>query len=129
MPSPSKKITYSSPLLLHAKFTAERSVVLRLLFDTGATTTMIPMKAALAIGCDPSISTERISIVTASAVEYAPIICLSSVTCLGRQINDLKVICHDLPPQSSVDGLLGMDIIGHLPSFQKFRDSISRFLL
>jgi predicted aspartyl protease len=87
------------------------------------------MKAALAIGCDPAISTERISIVTASSVEYAAVVCLSSITCLGYQMNNSKVICHDLPPQSSVDGLLGMDVIGQLSAFQKFRDSIFQFLL
>ena len=107
----------------------KKRVVIRLLVDTGATYTMIPLKVALAIGCDPSIAEHRVPIITVSAVEYTPLITIPSMACLGHQLRNVSVVCHDLPPQSAVDGLLGLNVLTHIPPFRRFMDSIQSHLI
>ena len=114
---------------MHAQLFHRRPLLLRLLVDTGATYTMIPMKAAMAIGCDPSIATRRIPIVTVSAVEYTPVVTIPMLTCLGHPFRAVEVACHDLPPQSAVDGLLGLNVLSQLAPFRAFIESIHSYLL
>ena len=47
---------------------------LKMILDTGATLTTIPSEIALTIGCDPTKSKRRIEMITASGIEYAPLI-------------------------------------------------------
>lgn len=64
---------YPPSLIVHAICQAKRAVAIRMLVDTGATYTMIPRKAALAVGVDPATSAiRRLPIITASTVEYVP---------------------------------------------------------
>jgi len=97
-----------------------------MVIDTGVTTTVIPPKIAVAIGCDPTRSKKKTSIITASGEEYPPLVTIPLVACLGQRVRFLPVACHDLPPQSTVDGLLGLDFLVHLPAFQQFRSAILR---
>lgn len=92
---------------------------MRLLFDTGATYTMIAPKSALAIGIDPALSQKRLEVITASGVEYLPLVVIPEVECLGIKVKRLDVVCHELPPQSAVEGLLGMNFLVHWSPFQK----------
>lgn len=131
LPSESRCAFAASPssLIVYAQLSATRTVVLRLLVDTGATYTMISLKAAMAIGTDPSVVTRRIPIVTVSAVEYTPLVTIPSLKCLGHDFPNVEVVCHDLPPQSAVDGLLGLNVLTHIPSFRRFLDAISSYLI
>ncbi len=79
---------------------------------------------AAAIGCDPAKSKRRISIITASGLEYLPLVKIPLMACMGQPARNLSVACHDLPPDSTVDGLLGLDFLRHVSAFQKFRQSI-----
>lgn len=94
--------------------------------DTGATTTIIPPQIAVAIGCDPAKRSGRTAIITASGLEYLPVVTIPLVECLGYRVRSLKAACHDLPPQSMVDGLLGLDFLSHVPSFRRFHNEIHR---
>jgi len=47
---------------------------IRVALDTGATYTMIPWEIAEALGYKPEISKEKVTLITASGVETAPII-------------------------------------------------------
>ena len=116
-------------LIVHAQLSGAKSVVLRLLIDTGATCTMIPLKAAMATGCDPSLSTRRLPVITASAVEYPAIVTIPRLNCLGQRFVNVDVVCHDLPPQSAVDGLLGLNVLMHLLPFHRFIHSIRTHLV
>ena len=120
---------YPSSLIVYAQLSGTGTIVLRLLIDTGATYTVIPLKAAMVIGADPSIATERIPVVTVSAVEYMPLVTIPSMKCLGHQLRNVKVACHDLPPPSAVDGLLGLNVMSHIPPFRSFITSIHSYLV
>lgn len=93
---------------------------LRMILDTGASYTMIPIRKAMDIGYDPAVSNRRIQIFTVSGIEYVPMVQVASFKCLGVEVKNLDVICHDLPPQSPADGLLGLNFLAYLPPFAKF---------
>ena len=120
---------YPSSLIVYAQLSGKRTIVVRLLVDTGATYTMIPMKAAMVMGCDPVAATRRIPLVTVSAVEYTPVVTIPSLKCLGQHLRHVDVVCHDLPPQSAVDGLVGLDVLMHIPPFRSFLQAIHTYLL
>jgi len=92
----------------------------KMLLDTGATYTIIPHEVAIAIGCDPSASRKRVEFITASGSEYAPMVTIESIKCFGFEIKNFDVVCHNLPPKSSVDGLLGLNFLTHFNVNLKF---------
>lgn len=98
---------------------------LRMILDTGASYTMIPVKKSIEIGYDPLAATKKIEILTASGTEYVPIIKVASFKCLGVEVKDLDVVCHDLPPWATVDGLLGLNFLCHYPPFIDFYKKLS----
>jgi len=63
------------------------------------------------LGYDPASVKKRVRLVTASGFELAPQVSLDRFHCLGQEIRDLSVVCHDLPFDHYVDGLLGMDFL------------------
>jgi clan AA aspartic protease (TIGR02281 family) len=85
--------------------------IVNMAIDTGATFVMIPWDVAEHLGYDPAISGERISITTASTVEKVPLITIKKMEVLGHSKKNVKVVVHDLPPKSRVDGLLGLSFL------------------
>ena len=85
--------------------------IVNMALDTGATFVMIPWNVAERLGYDPAICEERIAITTASTVEKVPLITLEEMNVLGHSLKNVKVVVHDLPPKSRVDGLLGLSYL------------------
>jgi len=92
-------------------FGEKGSRILDLIFDTGSTYTMLPWKVAESLGYDPALSLKRVSILTASTTETVPLITIKSMVALGYKLEHVDVVCHDLPPKSRVDGLLGLSFL------------------
>ncbi len=91
-----------------------RSRILRMALDTGATYVMIPLDVAKVLGYDPSDrSHPRIDLTTASGTVKAPLITLERVGCLGVEVRKVEAVCHDLPAESTIDGLLGLSFLWH----------------
>ncbi|MBI5244098.1 MAG: retroviral-like aspartic protease family protein [Elusimicrobia bacterium] len=90
------------------------SRLLRLALDTGATTTMVPPKAALAIGVTPARATAFRETITASGTECIPLIKIPRFRLFEKDLSGVSVACHALPSESPVDGLLGLDILKRL---------------
>lgn len=88
-------------------------VILRLLLDTGASYTMLPVEAVEAIGCDTHHPLQKVRIVAANGVIIAPIIAVPWFNCLGQRVEQWPVVAHTLPQGAFVDGLLGMDFLVH----------------
>jgi predicted aspartyl protease len=97
------------PLLSEA-----RARLIRLALDTGATTTMVPPKAALAIGVNPTRSTILRETLTASGKELIPLVVIPAIRLFETTLRRVTVACHDLPAESPVDGLLGLDLLTRL---------------
>ena len=83
----------------------------RLALDTGATYVIIPWDVAELLGYNPELSKERVTMITASGVESAPVIELKSISVLGKKAFKVRSIVHDLPQKSYVDGLLGLSFL------------------
>lgn len=77
---------HSASLVVHAMCQAKKAVVIRMLVDTGATYTMIPRKAALATGLDLTAPLRHMPIITASLVEYVPLLRVPLWRCLGIEL-------------------------------------------
>ena len=87
------------------------SLLLRLALDTGATQTLIRSGALVAIGYDCANSSDSVEVATASAVVRLPVVTLRSIRCLGQVRNEFAVLSHDLPPDTAIAGLLGLDFL------------------
>jgi aspartyl protease family protein len=88
--------------------------VLRLLLDTGASYTMLPVEAVEALGCDTHHPLRRVRIVAANGIIVAPVVSVRWLHCLGRRLEEWPVVAHTLPQGAFVDGLLGMDFLTHV---------------
>ncbi len=85
--------------------TADLEVQLAL--DTGATGSMVREDVALTLGYDPATALEWVRVATASGLESIPRITVDRIQALGKELSDFPVLCHMLPPCTTVDGLLG----------------------
>lgn len=95
--------------LEHGNKTADVEVAL----DTGAVTTIINSSIAEYLGCNPAASQKRRRIVTASGIEWCSVVHVDKVTACGKTLENLEVICHDLPPATTIRGLLGENFLRH----------------
>lgn len=101
-----------SIIICHAEIVGPKiELSLKMALDTGATYTMIPIEAAVAIGCDPLRSRRKIEITTGSSIEYVPITTIPKFRAFGIELKNMEVICHNLPTQSPVEGLLGLNFL------------------
>lgn len=93
---------------------------IKMILDTGATITTIPVEIAIAIGCNPTKAKRRIEMITASGIEYAPIVNIPKMEFLGFSLYNVDAICHNLPPQSIGSGLLGLNVLKNFNVLLKF---------
>ncbi len=88
-------------------------LTLPVVLDTGASSTIIPREVASSLGYDLARVTQQVKIVTGSGVEYVKVIMARKLTAIGEPIEDIEILCHDLPEESKVDGLLGLNFLRH----------------
>ena len=88
---------------------ATRDILVAL--DTGASITMIPSEVATDLGYDLSNPNEQMII--ASGVVLIKRITVSKLTAIGETVEDIDVVCHDLPEGSIIEGLLGLNFLRH----------------
>ena len=112
----------SNVILVDGVFANNHSVRrIKMVLDTGASITSIPYDIALSLGIDPTHAKRRIEIVTASTMEYVPIITIPKVSFLDCSVDNLDVICINLPHNTRASGLLGLNALCHFDVFLKFR--------
>ena len=109
--------THSSQLIMVGLgiggITANAFQVLPVALDTGASTTTIPTKVAMDLGYDLSNPKDMKQIITGSGIIFAPIITVRQLTAIGETIENIDVLCHDLPENLSVRGVLGLNFLEH----------------
>ena len=79
--------------------------------DTGASTTMIPPEVATDLGYD--ISNPNESMITASGIVLTKRITVRKLIAAGETVENIDVLCHDLPEGSIIEGLLGLNFLRH----------------
>ncbi len=81
--------------------------------DTGSSNTSIPTKIASDLGYDLSNPKQVILLTTGSGIVPAKIITARKLTAIGESIENIDVVCHDLPFGSTIDGVLGLNFLSH----------------
>lgn len=103
----------------------QSSLVIPVVLDTGASLTILATDIMARLGYDPANpDLDRQRIVTGSGVEYAPRTAVRSATAIGQKVANLDVLCHDLPSESGVDGLLGLNFLRNFKLTIRFRKGI-----
>ena len=90
---------------------ADRTRDILVALDTGASTTMIPPEVATDLGYDLSNPSEQM--ITASGIVLTKRITVRTLTAVGETVEDIDVVCHDLPEGSIIEGLLGLNFLRH----------------
>lgn len=96
--------------------------IVNLALDTGASTTIVASDIMVALGYDPAKSTKRTRVITGSGVEYRKVVTVSRLEALGKPVDHLDVICHDLPEESKLEGLLGLNFLRHFDISVRYSD-------
>ena len=79
--------------------------------DTGATTTSIPIYVVSALGYNVSNPKGIVEVITGSGVEEAPVIEIKGLTAIGQTIENIEIMCRDLPLEAPVEGVLGLNFL------------------
>ncbi|MDJ0636075.1 MAG: retropepsin-like aspartic protease [Xenococcaceae cyanobacterium MO_188.B29] len=87
------------------------TLLVRLLVDTGASYTVIPIPILQRLGCNLNKPLRTTMIVTANGAIEVPIIAVPWFNCLGIKKENFPVVGLDLPVSSFTNGLLGMDFL------------------
>lgn len=85
--------------------------VVRLALDTAATFTIIDPSHLLVIGYESSTSQNRLQIAMGGGVVSIPQIAIAKIEALGQEWLNFSILCHTLPPSTTVDGLLGLNFL------------------
>lgn len=111
----------SSIITIDAELRAKNAIISALVLDTGASYVVLPWKLVNAIGIeiDPK---KTIQTTTATTVETVPQVFIPEVSVLGKTVKNVEAIVKDLPPETHVDGLLGLSFLKYFKliiDFQK----------
>ena len=84
-------------------------IIVRLALDTGATRTTVNWAPLVLLGYDPAAQLARVQMSTGSGVEFVPKIKIVKFQALDNIRKNFSILCHTLPPSTTVDGVLGLD--------------------
>ncbi len=81
--------------------------------DTGASITIIPSQVLIALGYDLLNPDGQLQLLTANGITFAKLFNVRRLTAIGETIENIDVLCHDLPKNSPIKGLLGLNFLRH----------------
>ena len=84
---------------------------LRLILDTGATTTLIRSTILIAVGYDPDASPDRVQVAMGGGMQLIPRVVLNRLSAVGQHRVGFPVLSHTILPAVGIDGLLGLDFL------------------
>jgi len=97
-------------------------IVAILALDTGATTTIVSKEIIQAAGYDLAVG-RKVRMVTGSKVEYPYELLIDQIDAIGQSIKSLTVLCHNLPEESGLDGLLGLNFMRYFDTEIKYSNN------
>jgi aspartyl protease family protein len=84
----------------------------KLLVDTGASFTILPIEVVKRLGYDVSHPVGMVRLAAANGIIVAPVVKLSWFNSLGILMKNFQVAVHTIP-SPAFDGVLGMDFLLH----------------
>ena len=100
----------------------EGTHTIRMIFDTGASFTMIHPDVLVRIGCEPT-TLKKQKITTASGIEFVSFITIPEIRVLGERATNLEISVHDLPSNLPAEGLLGLNFLRNFNLHLNFLDN------
>ncbi|MBI4287662.1 MAG: retroviral-like aspartic protease family protein [Chloroflexi bacterium] len=91
------------------------------MLDTGVAFIALSWPILKTIGYDPAAAPERQQIITANGVIEVPKLRIGSVAVGDAEVQDVEVICHDIPELAGVRGLLGLSFLKHFKTVIDYR--------
>lgn len=104
-----------------------REYRVRLLVDTGASFTILPIQVLEDLGYDIRNPLRRQEIFTAQGKIYAPVVNVTWFNCVGQLIENFEIVAHDIPSPLRLDGLLGMDFLTNFRAVISARSAEIRY--
>jgi len=93
--------------------TLNEKATAKFVVDTGASYTMISQATAKELEIDLEKKLPTIPFQTANGIIQAPLVNLSSIDVGGLQVKDLTAAVHDVFPDASISGLLGLNFLSN----------------
>ncbi len=87
--------------------------MVQFILDTGASITMIPGKVIQKIGSSTIITARSVHIQTAGGTVDVDIVRVDSIEIMGKTVKNIEVASFDLPTETRVEGLLGLNFLKH----------------
>ena len=84
---------------------------IRLLIDTGATYTVLPVEFLKTLGYDVANSLQKTQVTAAGGHVQVPLVAVKLFSCVGCSVDDFSLVALNLPLNSVISGLLGMDFL------------------
>ena len=91
--------------------TLESSLNIRAALDTGASRTVIPPKVASDLGYDISNPKDVLGFSGVYSSGESSIITISKLEAIGESVDNVDILLHQLDPDITVDGILGLDFL------------------
>lgn len=111
------------PLIVrNVKITGPKGLVkVDLILDTGAAFTAISWSVLKVIGYDPAAVPNRQEIITANGVIEVPKLRVENITVRDAEVQEVEVICHDIPEFVGIRGLLGLSFLKNFKTVIDYR--------
>src|SRR3989338_2818306 len=93
--------------------TINEKATVRFVVDTGASYTMISQATAKELDIDLEKKHPSVPFQTANGTIQAPLVSLSSIDVGGLHVKDLTAAVHDVSPDPSISGLLGLNFLSN----------------
>jgi predicted aspartyl protease len=84
---------------------------IRLLVDTGATYTVLPVGFLKTLGYDVANAPQKTQVTAAGGNLQVPLVVVKRFSCLGCSVDDFSLVALNLPLNSVISGLIGMDFL------------------
>lgn len=121
---------------LHISFDSEENLIyllatiygpngrrtLNLALDTGATSTLVSSDIINALGYEV-IADKKIRLIMGGGVDYAQQVTVQKLNVADQQVKNLTVTCFNLPQESGLDGLLGLNFLRHFDTEINYSNS------
>jgi len=93
-----------------------------LILDTGEAVTVLAWSVLKVIGYDPAVVPERHETITANGIIEVPKLRVECIAIGNAEVQDVEVICHDIPELAGIRGLLGLSFLKHFRTVIDYRD-------
>jgi aspartyl protease family protein len=85
----------------------------RMAVDTGARLTVITPRLARELGLRPDGAEPAVSVTGVFGDGSAVLLRVASVSILGAEVRNLRVLCHPLPSKLKIEGIIGLNFLKH----------------